>query len=348
MNQVVYRLTNAITKALERPVRVVAENPERNSVEVAVPSNRFEHPLHLIWAGEGWPADVSAVLGQVPAPWPPECVVVARHLSPGSMRLLAEREANWLDESGGAHIEGPDGFLVIRDPKRKDDHDDDRKAFRWSSSSLDIGELLLSEPMDEINAMHLAQRTGWSHAQTTSVLRGFDKEGWTEKSGAERGPTGVRQLVAPADLLDAWAASVVRQDRKPVLAHRVLRDPMDFLRRELGPALAESTEWAATGWAGLEAIAPFVTSVPVIHVYVPLEVLVDGRLRDVMQAAGLREVDEGARIEFWSGSPLTLSLAEGPGGLPVVSAPRLYADLRSLGGRAEEGAQHVREERIGF
>jgi len=35
-------------------------------------------------------------------------------------------------------------------------------------------------------------------------------------------------------------------------------------------------------------------------------------------------------------------------GVPVVSAPRLYADLRSLGGRGEEAAQHVREELIGF
>jgi len=67
-----------------------------------------------------------------------------------------------------------------------------------------------------------------------------------------------------------------------------------------------------------------------------------------MQAAGLREVDEGARVEFWPTSATALSLLSSTAGVPVVSAPRLYADLRALGGRGEEAAQHVREELIGF
>ena len=102
-------------------------------------------------------------------------------------------------------------------------------------------------------------------------------------------------------------------------------------------------KWALSGWAGLEIAAPFVTRVPVIHVAVEAKALLDGRLRDAMRATRLREVDEGARVEFRALSPFVLSLAMAQRALPVVSAPRLYADLRALGGRGEEAADHVRE-----
>jgi len=203
-------------------------------------------------------------------------------------------------------------------------------------------------PGDEPGAVEVAERLVWSHAQTTSVLRRFDKEGWTAKVGAGRGPSGVRRLAAAASLLDAWAAHVGGGERERVLTHRVLRDPMTFLRDELAPALTDSMTWAASGWAGLEVAAPFVTSVPVLQVYVPAEASADGRLRTAMQIAGLREVDEGARLEFWTASATALSLSSTTAGVPVVSPPRLYADLRALGGRGEEAAQHVREELVGF
>jgi hypothetical protein len=166
--------------------------------------------------------------------------------------------------------------------------------------------------------------------------------------GAGRGPTGVRRLAAAASLLDAWAAHIGGGVHERVLTHRVLRDPMTFLREELAPVLTGSMPWAASGWAGLEVAAPFVTAVPVLQIYVPTEASADGRLRTTMQAAGLREVDEGARVEFWTASATALSLSSTTAGVPVVSAPRLYADLRALGGRGEEAAQHVREELIGF
>ncbi len=274
-------------------------------------------------------------------------MVVGRRFSPGALDLLREHDANWVDETGRARIEGPAGLLVIRDAERK--LDEVREVgLRWSSSSVDIAELLLTQPSEKINAVEIAEQLGWSHAQTTSVLRRFDKEGWTAKLGAGRGPTGIRRLAAATGLLDAWAAHAGGGEHERVLTHRVLRDPMTFLRDELAPVLTDSIPWAASGWAGLEVAAPFVTAVPVLHIYVPAEASADGRLRTAMQAAGLRGVDEGARVEFWTASATALSLSSTTAGVPVVSAPRLYADLRALGGRGEEAAQHVREELIGF
>lgn len=346
MPRVVYRMTHAISQAVERPVEPIADGKD-GPLEVVVSVRGVDHRLELVWAGEGWPADVDEVLARIPSPWPRQVVVVGRRFSPGALDLLREHDANWVDETGRAHIEGPDGLLVIREPERKRD-EGKSVSFRWSSSSFDIAELLLTEPSEEINGVEVAERVGWSHAQTTSVLRRFDREGWTAKIGAERGRTGVRRLVRPADLLEAWATHVGRAERERVLAHRVLRDPMTFLRDELAPALTESMAWAASGWAGLEVAAPFVTAVPVLQIYVASDAVADGRLRAAMQAVGLREVEEGARVEFWAASATTLSLSSKTATISVASAPRLYADLRALGGRGEEAAQHVREELIGF
>lgn len=119
---------------------------------------------------------------------------------------------------------------------------------------------------------------------------------------------------------------------------------MDFLRTELAHTLSAQMTWALSGWAGLELAAPFVSAVPVLHIAIDAEAVADGRLREAMRAAELREVEEGARIEFRLLSPRSLSLAETRHGLPVVSAPRLYADLRALGGRGEAAADHVRAE----
>ena len=121
---------------------------------------------------------------------------------------------------------------------------------------------------------------------------------------------------------------------------------MQFARTELAQALRSDMQWALSGWAGLELAAPFVTTVPVIQVAVDANALVDGRLREAMRSLGLREVEEGARIEFLALSAFSLSLSREFHGLPVVSPPRLYADLRALGGRGEEAAEHVRQELI--
>lgn len=345
MKPAVYRPTQALSRAVEGPVTRIADQADR--LVVTVPVSGINHHFELLWAGEGWPGDVASILTDLPSPWPRELVVVGRRFSPGALDLLAERDANWVDETGRARIRGSGGVLVIRDTERNIDETATSRAFNWSASSVDIAEALLVDPSAEINARETAEQTGWSHAQTTSVLRRFDKQGWTVKLGAKRGPKGVRRLAGPADLLNAWADHVSGAERVGVLAHRVLRDPMDFLRDDLASALPQSVAWAASGWAGLEIASPFLTIVPALQIYISADAIADGRLRRAMKTTGLREVQEGARVEFWPASAVALSLSR-PGPVPVASPPRLYADLRGLGGRGEEAAQHVREELIGF
>lgn len=344
MESVANRLAAALSRALERPLPSV-ERAGPRSVRATVATGRTKHKLELLWVGRGWPADLEHALQDVPSPWPRQLVLVGQRFSPGALEHLTARDANWVDETGAARIETPGGLLVVRHASEDAPRPDPTRSFRWAASSEEIAELLLARPpAGAFSARELAERSGWSHAQTTKLLRQFNARGWVEKVGGSRGVGSGWRVVNPQDLLEEWAQHIVTHRPETLLAHRVLRDPMQFAKTDLARALNPRMKWALTGWAGLAVAAPFVTTVPVIHVAVEAKALLDGRLRSAMQATKLREVDEGARVEFRALSAFVLSLAIEQHDLPVVSAPRLYADLRALGGRGEKAADHVREE----
>ena len=299
--------------------------------------------LQVKWVGEGWPGDVRRLASQLGEPWPGNLVLVARRFSPGAIEWLSARDANWADDTGRARIVGPGGLVVIRD------HDPQferaRRPFQWSPSARSVGELLLARPRPRIQVGDLAREGGWSPAQVSNVLAEFDRAAWTQKLGAQRGP-GAWRILADADgLLSAWSAAIEEEPRKRRLGHRATRDAMTLLHDALAPALQKTTKWALSGWAGAEVMAPLVTAVPTIHVYVAEDQFA-GPLSEAMETAGVREVEEGARVVFNSADKRILALVERHGGLPVVSSPRLYADLSALGGRGHDAAEHVKTERI--
>lgn len=299
--------------------------------------------LEVKWVGEGWPGDVRRLASQLTEPWPENLVLVARQFSPGALEWLSAREANWADETGRARIVGPGGLVVIRDLDRQ--IEPAARRFRWSRSARSVGELLLSRPQPRIQVGDLAREGGWSAAQVSTILTEFDREGWTRKLGNQRG-TGAWRVLADSDgLLSAWSAAVGEEPRTQRLGHRATRDAMAFLHDDVAPALEEATHWALSGWAGAEVTAPFMTVVPSLHIYVAEDQFA-GPLSQAMETAGVREVEEGARVVFWAADKRVLALAQRVGGFPVVSPPRLYADLSTLGGRGHDAAEHVKSELI--
>jgi hypothetical protein len=295
------------------------------------------------WAGEGWPGDVRNALRESQATGDVKMVVVARHLSPGSIEWLRDQDANWADESGQARIIGPHGLLVIREPAitRKREP----STFTWSPSALSIAETLLASPDRPVLTEELAELSGWSASRTASVLKSFDAQGWTVKRGPVRGPRAYRELSDAAGMLDAWSRRLIDGPRAARYAHRATRDAMELLTADLRPVLDEHVQWAVSGWAGLELAAPHATRVPTLHIYLPTEDFVS-RLSVTVKAGGLREVKDAGIVTFWAVERRILRLASIHQGIPVVSSPRLYADLYGLGARGHDAAAHVRRELI--
>lgn len=334
----------ALDRALDGLAIVEAVEADDDGARVSIRGRTRVYRLRAIWAGAGWPADVDRAIRSVGEEWPPDLVVVARNLSPGSRELLERRGASWVDGAGDARIVGPD-LLVVRDAQLQ--MGAERRAFSWSPSAVSIAEALLSRKSPSgVRTMELATLTGWSTPQISQVLGAFDAEGWTTKWGPQRGPGASREIVDAARMLDAWAEEVSGLAPERRFAERIFNDPLQFLVDELAPVLDEhGVRWAVTGWAAAEQLAPFATVVPALQVYVENRAF-RGPLTQAMEDIPVREVDAGGRIEFRSADPRALRLTARSNGIPLATAPRVYADLRALGGRGEDAAMHLRDEVI--
>lgn len=338
-------LAKVLEVALGRQFRVVDVGDSHDGTAVTLEGFGRRYRLFAHWAGAGWPSFVRAVAERLGSPWPPRAVIVAHRLSVGALAWLEDRDANYADGTGRARIATPDGLVVLREAlagraRRKE-------TFGWSPGRADVAEMLLAErrvpPVREI-----AARTGLDIALVSRALRLFDTQGWTAKQGPERGRRAARRVVSGDELLDSWAESTTDAKSEKLLAHSVMRDPLAYLERELGPALTRVGRWAASGWAGVQLVAPYLTTVPTLHVYVEAG-LFGEPLRSAMSAVQAREVAEGERITVWPARPVALHMARpvGAGRVPVVHPARLYADLLALGDRGRAAAEHVQRELLG-
>ncbi len=315
-----------------------------DGADLIVRAGKARYAFQIKSAGEGWPSDVKQVLGSVRKKWPRDLIVIARRFSPGSLELLRSQEANWADAAGNMHVYAPPGLFIDRvSPLSNISRGISRgNGFAWSLSSIDIAEELLSETGKRIRVSELANSVGWSSARVTSILRGFDEMGWTHRHGGKQGQGVWRELVKPGSMLEAWTDHVSKAHVPSRSAHALMRDPMGFLREQIAPILSKEVKWAVTTWGAATILAPYAAFIPMLHVYVPDEFLRTRRFESAIEAARLREVEEGANVVFRGANPRLFRHVL-KRDIPIASVPRVYADLMSLGDRASDAARHLRE-----
>lgn len=302
-------------------------------------------PVRAQWIGTGWPQDVRRTLeaAEPGSQWPQDLILVARQFSPGAQELMESHRVSWADESGQARIVAP-GLVVFREAQDRPKRPAAERSFAWSPSATGLAELLLSRPWpDGFGTTELANLSGWSPPQVSQVLQAFDDEGWTAKYGPRRGRGAKRELAEMDGLLESWTAALNGRPHSTREASATVGDVQGFLRDELAPALDEHVRWALTGWAAAQEVAPFVTTVPTLQIYVHEGDMTAG-LEEVMRESGLRDVPEGGKVQFLLAPSEVLGRAWIHGGLPLASAPRIYADLHRLGPRGAEAAEHLKEE----
>lgn len=333
------RVRRTLTQVLPKGLRVEVEpRPEASEPTflVTVAAGKVSHRFRAGWAGEGWPADVRRLTTLAPG----LDVVTGSRLSDGSRSLLTERGIGWADESGAADINLPSGLVVVRETSRS--IRDREKPLRWAGSVFAAAEAMLSGARPTV--MSIEQATKLSRNATATALDRLERLGLLERPDARRGRKSGRRIVDPDALLDAYAtAAGTARGRQPVvLIHRLWTDPVDALRDEIAPALANAgNAWAVTGAAASQLLAPYLTAVTTLELYVDAELFADqARLASLLDG---RVVEKGHRIEVRE-LPTAVS-ATGPvkEGVRLALPVRVYADLIVAGGRSAEAAHHLRE-----
>lgn len=354
------RSTQALRRAfdgLPAALEPIEAAPGVQDAEFRVRLAGRAYRLRARWIGEGWPSEVKRATSGLDREWPRDLVATARRFSKGALETLSALDANWADESGRSRIIRPPGIAIVKERTRDRDRVGTTHRVRWSPSAMGVAEAILQlrieDPSRELQLRtgELAARTNWSPSQVSQVLQGFDAAGWTAPRGGRSGKLAWRELADPAALLDAWAQYAGPRTFRVLQGHVAARDLVRFAHMQLGPALhGRGIRWALTGWAGLELLAPFATTTPLLQAYVAADDF-DTALRSAIHEVNIRLVTEGARVEFRAADFAIISQIAHPPMDPsvlVASTPRVYSDLLVMGGRAADAAAHLREVKIGF
>lgn len=288
-------------------------------------------PVEVKWVGEGNLGEVRRALAGDRRPE----VVVGRRLSPGAREALAQAGVSWVDETGAAEVAL--GTIIVSRTGRPATAPS--RPARWAPATLAVAESLLCGTEATVSRTQAA--TGLSTGSCTTALRTLAELGLLDADAARGRGAGRRVRDANA-LLSAYAeAAEALRPPESLQVGVTWRNPVAGLGEVGRTWTSRGVDWCATGATAAAVLAPHLTSIGATEVYVDADTM-----------AGLEAAAAEVRLKPIEGGRLTLRpmptqgvrrLATEAGGLRVAPWPRAYVDLRTIGVRGEEAAEHLLE-----
>lgn len=271
-------------------------------------------------------------------------VLVADTTTTEARRLLEDNGIGVIDGLGNVHVELP-GLLLHLEPRagRTAQKAGPTPPSRLTGKAGIVTQALLLDPQRRWTVTDLSERSAVSAGLTHRVLARLEREGIVATQGA--GPHRTRQVREPAALLDLWAEEAKDRRIQRLRAFRLSRDPNGLAGTASNALSQAGIDHAVTGPAVAQLLAPFVTAVPVVDMWVTQRV----ELSTAASAAGAEPVETGHNLvlaQAEADSPLAFHTQQD--GLSVVNHFRLYLDLLRDPRRGREQAARLREEVIGF
>lgn len=290
-------------------------------------------PVAVAWLPVGWPRQVREVLARSFVP----DLVAAPEMSPGARLAAAQAGLGWFDETGAADLVLGPTFRIRQPgtPLRQLDAN-----LGWRPATTAVCEVLLTGTAATVSAVH--KRTGLALSTVATALKFLETQKLLHAE-ARRGPGAARSVTETPALLEAYTAAAIRL-RSPlsIRVGTLWRDPITGVT-ELGKAWTSAgVRWATTGALTAEILAPLLTQLSPMEIYLDARTL--AALRVAALRAGLTEAAGGRLLLRPFPSPIGPALSkELRPGFWSVPWPRAFADLRATGVRGEEAADHLRE-----
>jgi hypothetical protein len=327
MQKITRRIEVAMRAILPQGIEVDFTPLDRVTVKMILST----HEIRIKWIGEGWLGQVRPVLKEPNLP----DVVVARRMSPGAREALADENIGWVDELGAAEIAV--GSIIVSRSGRPAPKPE--KPKRWTPTVLAVAEALLCGHKPTVSETYDA--TGLSWGSCTNALRVLEDLNLISSTAA-RGRGSARQIVDVEAFLDEYVlACTALATNKKLVAGLSLRDPVEELVK-IGRKWNElNVNWAASGAVAATVLAPILTNVSSAEVYVDGHTITELEL--IAGQADLLPI-EGGRLTLKAFPTSAMGrLSTIQDGLKIAPWPRVYADLRKIGVRGEEAAEHLRE-----
>lgn len=268
-------------------------------------------------------------------------LLIAGHTTAKARDVLEENGIAVVDGVGNAHIELP-GLLFHLEARQPPRVDAAAPAARLRGKAAIVAQALLLHPEREWQVTDLAADAHVSAALTHRILTRLEREGIVVAEGT--GPTRIRRVTNPTALLDLWTEENVDRPTR-TFTHLLAQTPRQLVE-EVGGRLGRGRiDYAITGAAAGSLVAPFITAVPVVEVWVQATAAAE----QLYKAAGAGPVADGQNVVFLQAKDdAQLVFRERVNDLWLVNRFRLYVDLRRDPRRGREQADHLRREVIGF
>lgn len=322
----------------------------RGRIDAVVDAMVADRPLQLLVEAkrEAFPRDVRETIWQLRnyvahLPEGAREVVpflVARAISPGAREILREEGIGFYDLGGTLYIPAKLAFIYIDRPAPRKSSKIFESVFQGQKAR--VMQEVFARRGDWLSVKQLAEDAEVSPATASATLSEMERREWVDVEGA--GPSKMRRLRAPRQLLDAWSAYI--DDQKPPKLERyyVPVSATDELAERLDHACNQANAaYAVTSEAAAQLYAPYLTTISQVRCRIapgPLQqdALERLRARPVSEGWNLGVIETRARGEVTVGERIN--------GIALAPLLQVYLDLLQGSGRSKEMAAHLRAERL--
>ncbi|MGH7813779.1 MAG: hypothetical protein ACREQI_07215 [Candidatus Binataceae bacterium] len=269
-------------------------------------------------------------------------LVVAGDTTTEARQILQDHGVAVVDGLGNAHIALPGLLLHVEGRRPPRATTTGGPPMRLSGKAGVAAQALLLNPNRTWQVHDLAKEARISVGLAHRVLARLETEGILAAEG--KGPNRMRRVTNPTALLDLYAEENVAPpiQTQGFLLAQTPTELIDRLATNLGRG---GIEYAVTGAAAASVVAPFVTAIPVVKVWVTAKVAAE----ELHKGSQAKAVTNGANVVFLQRKgDAPLVLRERTKNLRLVNRFQLYADLLRDPQRGREQADHLRREVIKF
>jgi AraC-like DNA-binding protein len=269
-------------------------------------------------------------------------LLVAGTTTAEAREILRNHGVNVVDGIGNAHIALPGLFFHVEAPRPNDRDRTTPGRTRLAGKTGAVAQAILLHPDHALRVADVAKDAHVSPSLAHRVLTRLERERLLEAEG--RGPKRVRRVINPSELLDLYAEENADRPNR-ILGHLLAQTPEQLSARLATNLTKAGIDYAITGAAAASVVAPFVTAIPIVELWVRD----DAAPKDVHAASGAHPVTEGANVVFLQERADTpLLFRENVNDRWLANRFQIYVDLRRDPRRGKEQADHLRREVIKF
>lgn len=331
--EVMQRLPSVLATLLDQPsdeIKMRAEPAGSHAADASIIDGAGRHWLIEVKPSSS-PGTVAVAAEQLARLRPDGLLLLAvPFMTPAGAKAAAERELNWIDLSGNAHIRDDNLFISV-EGRPTQFASRGRPSSPFAPKSSRVARCLLLDPSRWWRQNKLAETTHLDDGHVSRIVRRLDSDALLDRDHG---------LLRPRDphlLLDAWADDY-RFDRHDIVIGHLTGSGIELTRAIHDGLIGDGISHAFTGlpaaWA-LDRFARFRLNSVYVH----------GDPRDAAQALELRRNESGANVQLIGpNDPGVFDGAHNVDDLPCVSPVQAYLDLGHLPERAHEAARQLRDD----